>query len=446
MANTEFYVLFDGAYPRVPHAGPRKSNFIDLPNTHYDDVDGQYLLEYQLSMLAMAEELGFDGALMSEQHNGPIGVLGNPMLAGAWLAGQTKRIKVGVTGPIINAYQTPVRLAEEIAALDIMTRGRLIMGLPVGHGMQHHSIGAINTGTARRRYREAHDLLIAALTREGPFEWNGEFFQVPYVNLWPRPLQKPHPPFMIVGGGSMDTLDLIAKNRYGYNPIGLTGSEDVARIHGKLAELCRGYGYEPDKSQFWGGLAVHVAETDKQARLEVEAHELWTNQNFYKSALHDSFPPGYLSEGAIRGLYGGESYRSKPIEELDYDTLADRDAIIAGSPETVTRKLQEYLEVTGVGRLILTSNYGTKPKWLAIKALTLLAEEVLPKLRGGAGPMEPELLGYGSNAEYGAMRNRSTPPPTALVEGTMLNVETSHIEELRTPYTAPAAGPEGGAA
>ncbi len=433
MSGTEFYVLFDGAYPRVPHAENRKSNFIDLPNTHYDDVDGQHTLEYQLSLLEAVEELGYDGALLSEQHNGPIGLFGNPMLAGAWLAARTSRIKIGVTGPILNAYQNPVRLAEEIAALDIMSRGRLIIGLPVGHGMQYHSMGVVNVATARSRYREAHDLLVAALTREGPFEWNGEFFQVPYVNLWPRPLQKPHPAFMLVGGGSLETLDLIAKHRYGYNPIGLTGIADIQKINGKLADLCRGYGYEPDRSQFWGGLNVHVAETDEQARLEVEAHELWINQNFFPSPLHDSFPPGYLSEGAIRGLHGGSSYRSKPISELDYDTMVERGALIAGSPETVTEKLREYLEATGVGRLMFGSNNGTKPKWLAIKSLTLLAEEVLPKLRGGAGPIEPRLLGYGSNAEYGAMRDRSTPPPTARLDGRLVDVETAHIEELRTP-------------
>ncbi|WP_053382412.1 LLM class flavin-dependent oxidoreductase [Leucobacter celer] len=433
MSATEFFVLFDGAYPRVPHASSRKSNFIDLPNTHYDDVDGQYALEYQLSMLKLVEELGYDGALLSEQHNGPIGLFGNPMLAGAWLAGQTSRIKIGITGPILNAYQTPVRLAEEIAALDIMSRGRLIIGLPVGHGMQYHSMGVVNVATARARYREAHDLLVAALTREGPFEWNGEFFQVPYVNLWPRPLQKPHPQIMLVGGGSLETLDLIAKHGYGYNPIGVTGIADTQKINGRLAELCRGYGYEPQRSQFWAGLNVHVAETDKQARLEVEAHELWVNQNFFPSPLHDSFPPGYLSEGAIRGLHGGASYRSKPISEIGYDDMIERGSLIAGSPETVTAKLQEYLEATGVGRLMFGSNNGSKPKWLAVKSLTLLAEEVLPKLRGGAGPIEPELLGYGSNAEYGAMRNRSTPPPTALLDGRMVDVDTAHIEELRAP-------------
>ena len=138
-------------------------------------------------------------------------------------------------------------------------------------------------------------------------------------------------------------------------------------------------------------------------------------------------------KGAIRGLYGGSSYRSKPISEITYDDEIERGSLVAGSPETVTRKLQEYLDITGVGRLMFGSNNGTKPKWLTIKSLTLLAEEVLPKLRGGAGPREAELLGYGSNAEYGAMRNREMPPPTAILDGRMVNVETAHIEELRAP-------------
>lgn len=431
---TEFFVLLDGAYPRVPHASNQpKSNFIDLPNEHYDRVDGQRVLEDQLKTFVLLEELGYDGGLVSEQHNGPIGVLGNAMLAGAWLAGQTSKIKIGVTGPIINSYLSPVRLAEEIAAVDIMSRGRLLLGLPVGHGMQHHSIGMMNPVNTRARYREAHDLLVAALTRPGPFEWNGEFYQVPYVNLWPKPLQEPHPSITLFGGGSYETLDLIAKHGYGYNPIGLRGVDSVKKVFNRLHELCEGYGYTADRSQFWGNVSIHVAETDAEARREFEAHELWTQQNFYHSQLHDSFPPGYLSESALRGLYAGESYRSKPISENTYDELLERGALIAGSPETVTERLSEYIDELSIGRMILGFNTGSKPRWMINKALTIFAEDVLPKLRKGNPPAEPKLHGYGSLAEYGVMKDRSRPNPSAYINGEKYDVSTYHVEELRQP-------------
>src|SRR2546430_2074559 len=141
MPDYEFNVVLDGAYPNVPYAPKRKSNYVDLPNTHFDPVLGQRVLEDMLETLVSLDDLGFDGAMVTEQHNGPIGSLGNPMMAGAYLAARTRRIRVGVVGAITNDYLSPVRLAEEIATLDGMSRGRAFFGLPVGHGMQHHSTG-----------------------------------------------------------------------------------------------------------------------------------------------------------------------------------------------------------------------------------------------------------------------------------------------------------------
>ncbi|MET9969882.1 LLM class flavin-dependent oxidoreductase [Streptomyces sp. NPDC006356] len=430
-SQVEFHVIADGAYTRVPYAGRRKSNYVDLPNTHWDPIDGQHALEMQLEMLVEAERMGFDGAIVSEQHNGPIGQLGNPMLAGAWLAGQTSRIKIGVVGAIINDYLTPIRLAEEIALVDMLSKGRVIVGLPLGHGMQHHSIGRINPATARARYNEAHELLIAALTRPGPFEWNGEFFNIPYVNLWPRPLQTPHPPIILVGGGSSETLELATKHGYGYLSA-LNNRSSVKKAAGRLEELAEQQGRTLDRKQVIIGIDVHVAETDAQAVQEAEAHRLWVNQNFFRSVNHDNFPPGYLSSASLRGVLAG-GYRSRPVEEVTFEEEMDGSYSFVGSPETVTAGITQALEEVDPGRVILSFHSGTMPRWLALKSMGLFAEEVLPRLRGGAGPIQHAMPGFHSAAEYGARRDRSTPPPTYVKDGQLYDVETAHIPELRKP-------------
>lgn len=434
MQDTEFYVHLDGAYPHVPHARERKSNFVDLSNKYYDSTVGQRVMEDQLETGVLLEQLGFDGVILTEQHNGPIGMFGNPFIAGAWMAARTSRLKIAINGALLNGYRNPVRMAEEIAALDTLSKGRLVVGLPMGHGMQHHSTGVMNPAETRERFREAHDLLFRALTEIGPFEYRGEYFHIPYVNLWPRPLQTPHPPVWVPGGGSVETLELIAKYKYTYQAV-LSAPSVMQRNIEKLRGFAEGNGYELDRKQVVAVINVHVAETDRQARLEVEAHDLWMYQNFYKSPAHDNFPPGYVSPTSLRGALSG-GYRSKPLDQLSFDELVENRWAIAGSPTTVAEKLQETLDFYGAGRVVLDFNVGTKHRWLAQKNLYLFAEEVLPLLReGGIPPSRSEKLpGYDTVSEYGARTLKNEPiRPVAEIDGEYFEVRKAHIEELRTP-------------
>lgn len=434
MNDYEFIVLLDGAYPRVPYAGDRKSNFIDLPTDNYHDVIGQRTMEDQLETAELAEKLGYDGVMISEQHNGPIGVFGNAMLAGAWLAARTSRMRLVINGALMNAYRSPLRLAEEIAAVDIMSKGRLSFGLPMGHGMQHHSTGVMNPAETRERFREAHDLLFKAMTTDGPFEWRGKFFHIPYVNLWPRPLQKPYPDVWVPGGGSVETLELVAKHGYTYQ--GVLSSPDVMlRNVAKLRELGEQHGREVKRDQIAAVVGVHVAETDEQARLESEGHDMWEYQNFYKSPAHDNFPPGYVSGKSLRGILGG-GYRSKPMDRMSFDELAENRWVIAGSPSTVAEKLAETAELFGAGRIVLAMNRGTKHRWLTEKSMWLFAEEVLPLLRPGGTPRTfgQSSAGYRTASEYGAKRRElDAPAPLAHIigEDRLIDVSTAHVESMR---------------
>lgn len=420
MSQTEYHVMFNGAYPAVPSAKLRPaSNYIDLPTAdHYSNVEAHRTIQKMIDGVQLIERLGFDGAAFSEQHNGPIGLLGNPMMLGAYLAAATERVKIGVIGPIVGAYQSPIRLAEEIALLDHLSHGRLLFGLPVGHGMQYHSVGMMNTATARARHREAHDLLMKSLTEHGPFEWFGEHFQVPYVNLWPRPVQEPHPPVVILGGGSVDTLDMVAKHRHAYQAVGISSRDAIQRVLGKLHEAAEGYGYDLDPQQICAGITFHVAETDAQAMAEAEPYYHWMMQNFFDSALHDSFPPGYLSEGALRSMLAGGGYRSKPPSETSFKDAVEKGNLVVGSPETVADRIAELTNLYGAGRVLLNTNSDIKPEWMGTKSLTLFAEEVLPKLRGGAGPAvtHADRIGPENLAEYAASKD-GAPEPSVMWKG-----------------------------
>ena len=292
--------------------------------------------------------------------------------------------------------------------LDTVSNGRLVVGLPMGHGMQYHSTG-MNPATARSRHREAHDLLVKALYEEGPFEWKGDHFHIPYVNLWPRPTRQI--PMMLPGGGSVETQQLAAQRRYAYQCV-LSPMAVMEKNMNRFRDFCREEGYEPDPTQSAAVLSIHVAESDAIARKEVEYMEEWGYQNFFRSPFHDNFPPGYVSEASLRGMKSG--YRSTPMEDMTFDLLTENRWLIAGSPQTVTDQLGEVIERLGLGRVIMALTTGIKPQWMIDKVLTLFSEEVLPHFRPNGQPLvtEADRTGYSNRLEYVSKRRPDREVPT----------------------------------
>lgn len=422
----EFFGFVESGYPQIPYSGdrPSKTAYIDLPNSHYDPIQGQRNMETQLEVLASMEQYGLDGALFSEQHNGPIGTIANGLVGAAWLAARTDRIKIVVGGPIMNAYQSPIRLAEEIAVVDTMSKGRLMIGLPMGLGQAYHSLG-MNPATARERHKESHDLLVKALNEPGPFTWRGRFFNHNYVNIWPRPAHKVE--FIMPSGGSLETMELCAKRGYAYQTL-LKHRPSMIATMNRFRDLCRKEGYEPDPRQSVAVVELHVAETDEIACREVEAQLLWNYQSYFESAYTELFPPGYTSTRSMRAILS-EGYGTD-TKTMTLKDLTDNNWAIVGSPRTVIEKLEELIGETGAGRVILWFTTGIKQRWLLDKCLTLFSEEVLPHFRKSGLPLsesEPR-YGFRSSLEYEAKRRKDVPPPTIVKDGYLVDVYRHSID------------------
>ncbi len=107
--------------------------------------------------------------------------------------------------------------------LDCISGGRLVAGFPVGTSMDtNYCYGQIPALT-REKYAEAHDLIMRAWTTREPFAFNGRYNKLRHVNIWPRPIQQPHPPIHIPGGGSVETYDFCIDNTYSYSYLSFTG-------------------------------------------------------------------------------------------------------------------------------------------------------------------------------------------------------------------------------
>jgi alkanesulfonate monooxygenase SsuD/methylene tetrahydromethanopterin reductase-like flavin-dependent oxidoreductase (luciferase family) len=260
-----------------------------------------------------------------------------------------------------------------------VSRGRLIVGLPMGIGAQYHAIGTANPAHARERYEEGLALLDRIWNEDGPFAWEGEYFHVPNVNLWPRPIQRPRPRVFIPAAGSIESLKVAAKHHFTYQAVAVPGPKLKANIQ-LFRDLCNEEGYEADPSQIILVTGFFLGDTQKEAQRELERHAYWAGQNIMRFATHESFPPGHVTLASLRSMLDG-GYRSK-----GNDPGAPPEIPAFGStPEQAREILAEQVEELGAGGVIVGAAF-TLPPWLAQKQMTMFAEEVMPHFRPEGKP------------------------------------------------------------
>ncbi len=356
------------------------SAWITLPNSYYDPKKGAKLYNRYLDELEYADQLGFDGVCVNEHHQNAYGNMPSPNLIASILARQTERVKIAVVGNALPLYDPPTRVAEEFAMIDVISGGRLIAGFVVGGGPEYYSF-SINPAEARERFAEAHDLILEAWTRPGPFEFSGKHYRIRYVNPWPRPIQQPHPEIWIPGVGSLETMEFVARRRYAYMGIPYFHFDVFKRYFSMFRDACEAEGYEADPLQYGWLLPIYVAETDEQARAEFEEH-FWY---FVKRLLPGIAisPPGYFSPRSLPNVLRGGPHFVTNVKDWD-GVIAGRFAIV-GSPETVAARLTEDIARLGAGNLLGLFQMGTLPAEATRQSLGLFAEQVLPKLRAEFG-------------------------------------------------------------
>src|SRR5881628_1344093 len=219
-------------WPHMPDDFRQKhrSVWVDLPSSMYEPELGHIAYHQYLDQLEYAEKVGFDGIGVNEHHANAYGLMPSPNIMAATLTRRTSRAALVVLGNSIALYNPPIRVAEEMAMLDVLSGGRLIAGFPVGTSMDINYCYGQNPATVRDKYREGHDLILKAWAEREPFAWNGKYTKLRYVNLWPQPIQKPHPPIWIPGLGSLETWDFCAEHGYNYSYLSFSGYKRAQKM------------------------------------------------------------------------------------------------------------------------------------------------------------------------------------------------------------------------
>lgn len=352
------------------------SAWVTLSNQHYDPRRGEKLYNEYLDEMEHAAELGFDGLAVNEHHQNAYGTMPSPNLMAAALIRRTRRAKIAILGNALPLRDHPLRIAEEIAMLDVMSGGRVISGFVRGIGCEYLSSG-VNPTYSRQRFYEAHDLIVRAWTEPGPFCFEGEHYRVRYANIWPRPLQQPHPPIWLPSQGSTETIRWGAKHRYPFVSV-FSSYRQTKRFIEEYKAAALEAGYTASSKQIGIALPVYVAETDARARREAKPHLLWLFRRGLKMPPHFLLPPGYISEDSLRKFL--ESGARLP-SELSFEELEREGYVLVGSPTTVRKRLAEIHADLGFGLFIGGGRIGDMPRAKARRNLELFAREVIPYLR-----------------------------------------------------------------
>jgi alkanesulfonate monooxygenase SsuD/methylene tetrahydromethanopterin reductase-like flavin-dependent oxidoreductase (luciferase family) len=358
---------FDERYP---------SPSLTFPNKHFDRELGNRLYHRYLDELEHADTLGFDGIGVNEHHQTAYGLMPSPNIMAAALARRTERAQIMVLGNAIGIRGNPLRVAEEIAMLDHLTNGRLVSGFVRGIGWEYFG-HSINPARSRDRFNEAHDLIIKAWTSDEMFQWISPNYEFRYVNLWPRPLQQPHPPIYIPGTGSTETMRFCAERRYTYMSV-YAPTPLVKRWFDGYRQAAAEVGYTPAPEKLGLSIPIYVAETDEEAHRAGRQHLNWLFHKGLKQGPEIMFPPGYMSQSSMRGLL---TSGAKPFPELTYEEIISGGMALVGSPDTVIARIREIQEQLGFGQLIGLFSIGDMTHEETVRSMELFAANVIPAVR-----------------------------------------------------------------
>jgi alkanesulfonate monooxygenase SsuD/methylene tetrahydromethanopterin reductase-like flavin-dependent oxidoreductase (luciferase family) len=183
-----------------------------VPPVYYDRETGHQSLHHGLEQAEFADQLGFDWVSFSEHHYSTMSVAPHPALTAAAVANRVRRARIALLGHVL-PLNNPIRIAEELAILDNLCGGRLVVGLLRGTPNEYQAYG-VNPAETRDRMTEGMELILKAWTEPQPFGWEGRYYQYRTVSVWPRPLQQPHPPTYALGT-TAEAGEFAARNHVG---------------------------------------------------------------------------------------------------------------------------------------------------------------------------------------------------------------------------------------
>ena len=348
---------------------------LTFPNTYFDPAKGTELFKRYFDECMYVDELGFDGIMVNEHHNTPSCMNASCNLTAAILARTTQQAKILLLGNILPIHDNPVRLAEEIAMIDVISGGRVISGMVRGTGVETLATNG-NPMDNRSRFEECHDLVIKTWTTPGPFRWEGEHYNFRVVNPWMVPVQKPHPPVWVPGTASPETAQWAARHGYTYvaflTPLDVT--EDLFQIYRDAATEA---GRQTTADNFGYLICCYVAETQEKADEEAR-HFIWRMGTTTRGPREYMNPVGYRTQA---GEQVAARRAIRPLVQQSFEELKENYHIVCGTPDTVLETLEYLHNRLGMEHMIFYGQESRMSHDATMSNIGLFGKEVLPTVQ-----------------------------------------------------------------
>ncbi|OBG23789.1 LLM class flavin-dependent oxidoreductase [Mycobacterium sp. 852002-51057_SCH5723018] len=347
-----------------------------------------------LAIADLAEPLGFDGIWMPEHCGTPYGMTPNPIQALSYFAGRTERVSLG-TFVVVAPWWHPVRLAHQIAYLDILSNGRYTT-IGIGRGVSKGEFDAVGVPReeSRQRFNETLDVLQLALSGER-FSYEGEIFKVPEMSLRPEPRSRDLFSRIYSSSSTAESLEILA--RRGMIPlfVGNKPIEDAGREVQKVNTFRKKEGLPPCQPK---NVMFMYCTNEDPARSE---EWIWTANR--DVTVHY----GFADASNFKGVKGYEAYAAREATAtavLASSVTGDPKGgpsktpgyhasnLLIGTPEEIFNRITAAQEACSFCELTIVPQFGTMPYEEAMASTRLFAKEVLPAVQEMKAPLHPAAL------------------------------------------------------
>jgi len=356
-------------------------NMLCQPGRSDASVVGEHL-----AMGDLAEPLGFDSLFALEHHFTGYAMSPAPTQLLSYYAGRTRRIQLG-TAVIVLPWHDPVRVAEQIALLDILCGGRCVFGFGRGAASVEYEGFRIPMGEARPRFVEAAQIIVKALANES-FEHQGEFFQIPRTSVRPRPISHPERRFH-ASAVSPESGEIMAKLGFGILMVmqneWAKAAEDIATYRRIATEA----GHTPRPPIILTNVCCAESRQEAHERAVRYLGLKWQSidDHYHFSDGHLSTVKGYESYGKMAKTYAkiNESADTRQKATDFYVSIQ-----IVGTPGDCLDKIRELQRCTGMDHLVTEFSFGGLPHEEAEVNMRLFADKVMPILQRDAAFAAPQ--------------------------------------------------------
>jgi alkanesulfonate monooxygenase SsuD/methylene tetrahydromethanopterin reductase-like flavin-dependent oxidoreductase (luciferase family) len=359
-----------------------------LPSRHFDPKIGAELINQGLDQWALCDELGMN-IMVNEHHNSSTSLNISCTLLLAILARQTQRARLLVLGVPIGVRNDPLLIAEELSYIDVLSRGRLEIGLVKGVATELPSFN-VSPATQNSRFWEAHDLILKAMTSiDGPFSFEGEHFHYRHANVWPRPYQEPHPRIWMASFGPQSTIAAADRGYQVCAGFTIRGAKTIFDAY-RARTVERGKP-QPDVDRF-GYLAGIAVGSSREEGLR-RGREI---KRFFETTVRapEPFqnPPGFVPVEAnvqwirqgqkrARGTVTTPGGRTVGYATATVEDLIEGGTMFAGSPDDVFNQIKESNAYVGGYGHLLAMMGGALSQNETLDSMRLFAREVMPRLQ-----------------------------------------------------------------